>query len=158
LAQTQGTGWYQIFLHDMVECWVWGGAVTAECSDDLQILEGPPLPTPMDTPTSEPADDESPPAPETLSPKNGEKMGCAATIPLQWSEVDDPSGIAGYTIQVEKGPPWAAAPGSPFTRNSTVLDFEVNCGVFYRWRVRAEDGAGNTGPWSAWTEFEVFMP
>ena len=104
---------------------------------------GPPLPTA--TPTSEPVDDESPPAPNTLSPKNGETVGCAASIPLQWSAVDDPSGIAAYTIQVEQGLTWVPAPGSPFTTTNTALDFEVNCGAFYRWRVRAEDGAGIIG-------------
>jgi CSLREA domain-containing protein len=156
LAQTQGAGWYQIFLHDKVECWVWSGAVTAECGDDLQILEGPPVPTA--TPTSKPVDEESPPAPSTLSPKNGETLGCAASIPLKWSAVDDPSGIAMYTIQVERGPQWVPAPGSPFTTTNTAMNFVVNCGVFYRWRVRAEDGAGNIGPWSAWTAFDVILP
>jgi hypothetical protein len=25
----------------------------------------------------------------------------------------------------------------------------------YRWAVRAEDGAGNVGPWSAWAQFSM---
>jgi hypothetical protein len=156
LAQTQGAGWFQILLNNEDLCWVWSGTVEAECVSDLTVDAGPTLPTA--TPTSEPQDEEGPAAPNTLKPKSGEMVDCLATTALGWSSVDDPSGIAGYTIQVERGLTWTPAPGSPFTTTITILDFEALCGGFYRWRVRAVDGAGIPGEWSPWSEFSVILP
>jgi hypothetical protein len=33
----------------------------------------------------------------------------------------------------------------------------VECGWTYRWRVRAVDGVGNVGSWSAWSSFIITL-
>jgi hypothetical protein len=33
----------------------------------------------------------------------------------------------------------------------------VECGFFYRWSVRARDGAGNLSAWSPWSQFSVVL-
>jgi hypothetical protein len=35
----------------------------------------------------------------------------------------------------------------------TELELDVECGWYYRWRVRAVDGEGNAGSFSDWFEF-----
>jgi hypothetical protein len=34
---------------------------------------------------------------------------------------------------------------------------QVECGWYYRWRVRARDGAGNSSVWSNWATFSVTL-
>jgi hypothetical protein len=38
------------------------------------------------------------------------------------------------------------------------VEADVECGVSYRWAVRAQDGAGNTSAWSDWYAFGVNLP
>jgi hypothetical protein len=33
----------------------------------------------------------------------------------------------------------------------------VECGWYYRWKVRAIDGKGNIGPWSGWSRFSITL-
>jgi hypothetical protein len=104
--------------------------------------------------------DETPPgAPGLLKPLNGSDLGCIPDTILRWNAVSDESGIDEYQVQVQRHPGddnWAAAPGSPWTGiGGTELSLNVECGWTYRWRVRAVDGAGNTGPWSSWWSFNI---
>jgi hypothetical protein len=154
LAQTSGAGWFRILLPNQVTCWVWSGAVETDCTDDLPIDEGPPPPSP----TLVPPDTTPPPAPNTLAPKNGEDVGCVGSVNLSWSSVSDPSGISSYDVEAQRSTDnatWGAAPGSPWTTGGTSQSLSVECGWYYRWKVRAEDGAGNTGPYSGWSSFTV---
>jgi hypothetical protein len=77
---------------------------------------------------------------------------------LRWEEVSDPSGISEYRVQVERhagDENWQKVAGSPWkglTETELLLE-ELECGWYYRWRVRAVDGANNVGPFSGWFEF-----
>ncbi len=153
-AQTQGGGWYQVLLGNNVTCWVWSGAVEPVCTGELPVDPGPEPPTQVPAP----ADETPPPAPKTLAPKNGESIACVASVALSWSTVDDPSGISSYNIQAERSPDqssWSSAPGSPWSTGGTGQSIPVECGFYYRWRVRAVDSAGNTGTYSPWSAFTV---
>jgi hypothetical protein len=80
---------------------------------------------------------------------------------LRWGAVSDPSGIAEYRVQVERhagDENWQPLADSPWRGLGVVeLEIDVECGWFYRWRVRAVDGAGNAGPFSDWFEFTVSL-
>ncbi|MDZ4132721.1 MAG: hypothetical protein U1E11_06240, partial [Dethiobacteria bacterium] len=53
---------------------------------------------------------------------------------------------------------WQPAPGGSLSglqvKEATV---SVECGWYYRWRVRAVDGAGNVSPWSGWSHFAMLL-
>jgi hypothetical protein len=152
--------WWNVRLADQQVCWVWDGAVEAECADELQIIAAPPLPT--DTPTSPPpaADTTSPPVPSPISPTGGTTLACSSSALLNWSAVNDPSGISGYTVEVQRSPDqvnWSGNPGSPATVADDKTTIQVDCGWYYRWRVRATDGAGNSSGWSNWAAFAVTL-
>jgi len=71
--------------------------------------------------------------------------------------VSDESGITGYYIkremEVKKGQ-WQTAGGwGPVSGEELKVD--VDCGIQYRWTVRAQDGAGNYSGWSSWLEFSI---
>jgi hypothetical protein len=34
---------------------------------------------------------------------------------------------------------------------------QTECGWYYRWQVRAVDGAGNQGEWSPWSYFTIIL-
>lgn len=101
-------------------------------------------------------DTQGPPAPRPLAPIAGVVLSCRATVTLSWSAVSDPSGIAGYTVRLEErsGRTWTAV-GEWGPLSATQADVPVACGLGYRWAVRAQDGAGNVGPWSIWAPFSV---
>ena len=111
---------------------------------------------PTDTP---PPDTTPPPVPTPSSPANGSVVGCAATQTLMWTAVTDPSGIAGYYVKLEREITtgnWQSAGGyGPVT--GTQVDINIDCGIHYRWMVRAQDGVGNFSAWSAPSEFAVTM-
>jgi hypothetical protein len=74
--------------------------------------------------------------------------------------VSDKSGITGYYIkrelEVQQGQ-WQTAGGwGPVSGEE--LRVNVDCGVHYRWMVRAQDGAGNYSGWSSWLEFSIPLP
>jgi hypothetical protein len=111
------------------------------------------------TPTVE--DTTPPPIPSPSVPANGLELSCRPSQTLTWLTVDDPSGIAQYQVQVERHSGdnnWQAVPGSTFTGISgKTKDISVECGWYYRWRVRAIDGAGNTSAWSGWWTFIITL-
>lgn len=106
-----------------------------------------------------PPDTEPPPAPAPASPINGGTLTCRASQTMAWSAVSDPGGIAEYQVQVQRHSGdgvWLAAPGSPINGISgTSASIGVECGWYYRWRVRAVDGLGNVGAWSSWWTFTI---
>jgi len=101
-------------------------------------------------------DTQGPSAPRPLDPIGDVTLSCRSQVTLSWSPASDPSGIAGYYVHLEE---------VVFTREpqswewgpirQTQYDVLVSCGFSYRWAVRAEDGAGNLGPWSDWAAFGV---
>ncbi len=109
--------------------------------------------TPSPTPTP---DTQPPPAPQSLQPNGDTVFRCGAQVTLTWDAIQDPAGIAGYTVRLETDitgtwetvDRWGPLEG-------TQLDVPVNCGYGYRWAVRATDDAGNVGPWSAWALFGI---
>jgi hypothetical protein len=108
-----------------------------------------------------PTDGTPPSAPSPSSPGNGASLTCAASVTMSWSAVSDPSGIAQYQVEAQRHSGdgvWHAVSGGPWTGISgTSRSIGVECGWTYRWRVRAVDGAGNTGAWSGWSSFVVVL-
>jgi RNA polymerase sigma-70 factor (ECF subfamily) len=101
-------------------------------------------------------DTQGPPAPQTSQPTNGEVLSCRAEVVLAWTAASDPSGVSGYYVQLERDQVgyWnAEGTWGPLTGTETGVP--VSCGLGYRWSVRAEDGAGNVGPWSDWAQFGI---
>jgi len=117
--------------------------------------------TPTSKPTVPPPDTTPPPVPPVVAPTGGGGLACDK-VTLDWDAVSDPSGIAGYRVQVEQeitAGNWDPVSGSPWTSLSvTELELTLDCGGVYRWRVRAIDGAGNESGFSAWAEFGVNLP
>lgn len=77
---------------------------------------------------------------------------------MSWFAPNDESGIDHYEIEVQRHPGdnnWQAVGASPFSTSGTDQSVSVECGWTYRWRVRAEDGAGNVGDWSNWTSYVI---
>ncbi|MBN1220733.1 MAG: PT domain-containing protein [Anaerolineae bacterium] len=104
-----------------------------------------------------PVDTTPPPVPTPLKPQ-GNLPDCFADVMLRWSAVSDESGIAGYYIKREMKvkQDWQTAGGwGPVSGEEYKV--EVECGPYYRWRVRAQDGAGNYSDWSSWLEFSLPM-
>lgn len=108
-----------------------------------------------------PADTEPPPVPEPAVPSNGLNIACKASQTLAWLPVSDPSKIAEYRVQVQRhsgNGNWQNAGGSPFTGISgKQMSLDVECGWYYRWRVRAVDGVGNASGFSDWSEFTITL-
>ncbi|MFL7792009.1 MAG: Ig-like domain-containing protein [Anaerolineae bacterium] len=117
--------------------------------------------TPTSKPTVPPPDTTPPPVPPVVAPTGGAALACDK-VTLDWDAVSDPSGIAEYRVQVEQeitAGNWESVSGSPWTGLSGPdLELDLSCGGVYRWRVRAVDGAGNVGDFSAWAEFGVDLP
>ena len=105
------------------------------------------------------ADTQAPPAPVPAVPANGLELSCRSTQTLAWLPADDPSGISGYYVKVEReNTPgqWQSVAGYGPIPNKQV-GANVDCGVKYRWAVRAQDGAGNFSEWSAFSQFSVTL-
>ena len=108
--------------------------------------------------------EETPPAaPEPLSPVNGTRVGFVGKVTptFKWSNVTDPSGIASYDLQISTNSTDFTAPIvslSIASENVTSLDgtiayalpkeYALSSGTYY-WKLRAIDGAGNEGGWTA---------
>jgi hypothetical protein len=107
---------------------------------------------------SAPADTVPPPVPSPAVPADGLALGCRKTQNLVWQPVRDPSGVAYYVKleqQVQSGQ-WQSVRGwGPVTDKQ--VEAQVQCGVYYRWAVRAQDGAGNISDWSGWSAFSVVI-
>lgn len=107
-----------------------------------------------------PADSSGPPAPSLVVPANGLSIACKGSQSLAWLPVSDPSGIGEYQVQVQRhggDNNWSNAPGGAFSVNDKQASVPVECGWYYRWRVRAVDGAGNVGDWSGWFQFAITL-
>ena len=117
--------------------------------------------TPTTKPTVPPPDTTPPPVPSIVSPIGGPMLDCDK-VTLDWDPVSDPSTIAEYRVQVEQEVTpgnWVPVSGSPWNGlSATELELTLGCGGFYRWRVRAVDGAGNESDFSAWAEFSINLP
>ncbi len=106
--------------------------------------------------TEAPGDSEPPPAPVLVVPANGLVIGCKGSQTLAWLPAEDPSGIAKYHVQVQRhsgNNQWKTVEDLAAAGKS--VNVSVECGWYYRWRVSAIDGAGNTGAWSDWSEFTI---
>jgi hypothetical protein len=136
------------------QCWIASTVVQAECvGDDIPIVAAPPTPTP------EPVDSTPPPVPSPAYPIGGQSIACMSQVNLAWHPVSDDSGIAGHQVQMESGPAYSNVPGSPWnTGDGNKHQVDIQCGGFYRWRVRAQDGEGNWSNFSSWAYFEVILP
>lgn len=109
--------------------------------------------------TEVPPDTTPPPVPEPQVPADGLSITCKGSQTLVWLPVSDPSKIKEYQVEIQRSSDnstWSAAPGSPktgLTDKSTSIS--VECGWYYRWRVRAIDGVGNKSDWSGWSKFVI---
>jgi len=110
-----------------------------------------------------------PAAPEPLSPLNGTGVGFVGKVAptFKWSNVTDPSGIASYDLQISTNSTDFTAPVvslSIASENVTSLDdtiayalpkeYALSSGTYY-WKLRAIDGAGNEGGWTAVQDFQA---
>jgi hypothetical protein len=113
------------------------------------------------TQTSPPPQDTTPPpAPSLFVPASGLSITCEASQSLVWLPVQDESGVTEYQVQVQRHSGdnnWQPAPGGQLSVADKSTSIPVECGWYYRWRVRARDGAGNLGPWSGWSSFTVTL-
>jgi hypothetical protein len=104
-------------------------------------------------------DDVAPPAPSQSVPANGLSIDCKSSQQLVWIPVSDESGISEYRVGAQRHSGdnnWQNIPGSPFSGiQGKQININVECGWFYRWQVRAIDGANNAGPWSGWWKFTI---
>ncbi|MGD1993833.1 MAG: sigma-70 family RNA polymerase sigma factor [Anaerolineae bacterium] len=117
----------------------------------IQVTGSCVTPTPTATPDSQP-----PPAPQNLQPSGDTILRCRSQVTLTWDPVQDPAGLAGYTMRLETDVTGTWEPAGRWGPvEGTEIDVIVSCGYGYRWTVRAEDGAGNVGPWSVWALFGV---
>ncbi len=118
------------------------------------------IPVKGSCPTEVPEDTTPPPVPTLVVPADGLTIGCKATQNLVWLPVEDPGGISAYRIRVQRHAGdnnWQDVSGSVFESTTKSIDIPVECGWYYRWRVRAIDGNGNLGDWSGWFEFAVTL-
>jgi RNA polymerase sigma-70 factor (ECF subfamily) len=112
-------------------------------------------PTSTPTPTATP-DTQPPPAPQGLQPSGDTVFRCGSQVTLSWDAVQDPAGIAGYTVRLETDITGTWEPVDRWgTVDETQIDITVSCGYGYRWAVQATDGASNVGPWSTWALFGI---
>lgn len=113
------------------------------------------------TQTSPPPQDTTPPpTPSPVVPADGLSIGCKASQSLAWLPVEDASGISEYQVQVQRHSGdnnWQSAPGGEISVADKSTSVSVECGWYYRWRVRAMDGAGNLGSWSGWSSFTITL-
>jgi hypothetical protein len=111
------------------------------------------------TPSPTPPDTTPPPPPTPYVPANGLVLSCRSTLDLVWTPVEDPSGISEYQVQVQRHAGdnnWQDISGGIFTGIQTKeTNIPVECAWYYRWRVRAIDGAGNVSDWSVWFTFTI---
>jgi len=142
--------------------------ITATASGTLTPIPNTSTPTRTPIPdtatptiTSTPPDLTSPPAPQPSVPADGLSLSCRANQTLVWVPVTDPSGISEYNVEFQRrsseNDKWSTAPGSPIVTAEHNTQISVQCGWYYRWRARAQDGAGNMSEWSSWSYFDVSL-
>ena len=74
--------------------------------------------------------------------------------------MDDPSGISGYIVALQKAPVGEGDATETQTElgNTTSYEISLDCGRTYRWLVRARDGAGYLSVWSEGAVFSTIGP
>ena len=111
--------------------------------------------------TPVPSDTTPPPVPSQAVPSDGQAIACKSSQTLVWLPVTDPSGIEEYQVQAQRSSDqtnWETASGSPVNGISDKkTTIPVECGWYYRWKVRAIDGKGNVGSWSGWSRFSITL-
>jgi len=115
------------------------------------------------TPTPTP-DLTAPPVPEPLEPGNPDPddvEGVNCPVTLRWSAVSDPSGVV-YRVALETNSTGYWTPVNTwYPVHDTQLEVSgsyCQTGLIYRWRVQAEDGAGNQSGWSRWLHYGIPIP
>ena len=125
--------------------------------------------TPSRTPTSTSTPDTTPPSiPVVISPKNDFDYRCpfSGQINLEWVKSSDPSGIAGYSVELQGSIDklsWSKI--TDYSVSGTLTSINVTnqadpCDSFYyfQWRIRARDGFNNLSSWSSWQHFQATFP
>lgn len=105
-------------------------------------------------------DNTPPAAPALFAPAKGAGNVHRQAL-FSWDTLDDAAGVT-YTLEYWLG---SSALDAPPTLVSNLLgatysvpaDSQLLPGATYRWHVRAVDGVGNVGPWSAEHEFTTSM-
>jgi hypothetical protein len=91
-------------------------------------------------------------APSLSSPANDARFSPGQQITFDWGDV---AGAASYTIQIDDSQSFSA----PLTAGSTVVSSQFGTSSLPTtrmwWRVRANDGSGAPGAWSAVRRVEV---
>ena len=99
-----------------------------------------------------------------MSPQTGSTIDCIyKTVSLAWQAVSDPSGISSYQVDIYTSYESAQGPWQFVDKqnpNQTSLEIWVDCDVWYKWEVKAYDGAENPGSASAgfFTTFSIPTP
>lgn len=164
VGRNTDSSWWVVENHQgFGTCWVWGELVSLSTDTcDVPIVVAPPPPTPTLTPTTTPTptppeDTIPPPVPMPITPEDGAWFGQVYSVTLNWTEVNDESGIATYDVVLESSKTaedWQ--PDGFYSTSTNSIEVPVKCGGYYfRWAVRAEDGAGNLGDWSSFSIFGV---
>ncbi|HYI32477.1 MAG TPA: choice-of-anchor D domain-containing protein [Glaciibacter sp.] len=83
-------------------------------------------------------------------------LGTTVLLRVSWPAATDPSGIASYELQRKKGTgAWVPVVLPALT--STSVDVAVTPGAAYAFRLRATDGATNTGAWATTTKVKTSL-
>lgn len=98
------------------------------------------------------ADTTPPAAPTLISPANGSTTS-DTTPTFDWSDVADPSGVT-YTLEIIGALTKTGLTASTYTLTGA----EALADGTYSWHVRAVDGAGNVGEWSATWSLTIETP
>ena len=118
-------------------------------------------PTPR--PTVVPVDRRPPPALPLLKPGPNANIACGS-VRIVWSPpstVAEPDGVSGYErlVELSDGGPGDAYRTLRSSRLGPASEQEtlsgLDCGAWYRWRVRAIDVADNVGAWSEGRLFQL---
>jgi hypothetical protein len=111
-------------------------------------------------PPPPPQDTTPPPVPSPAVPANGLEIDCKSSQTLVWIPVnDDSGGPVVYYVKLERQVTpgnWQSVGGwGPVSGKQ--VDASVQCGLYYRWTVRAQDGAGNYSDWAPWSQFSISL-
>ncbi|MEL6224270.1 MAG: choice-of-anchor D domain-containing protein, partial [Cyanobacteria bacterium J06627_8] len=109
-------------------------------------------------------DTTSPPVPSPIAPSGNEFVLCSgsSTTALSWSPVVDDSSPVTYTAVLERGSVGGNPTGWTLITQQSTQGTQVNITPFlekgqvnYRWRVNAQDTAGNVSNFSTWLNFRT---
>jgi hypothetical protein len=105
-----------------------------------------------------PSADTTAAAPSLVSPANGAAFPAdTMTLPFDWTDVADPSGVQVYEVALAQNPDFATGYGLRMPAFVPASQWETwfsGSGVYY-WRVRTLDGANNFSPWSETRSFRI---